>query len=109
MLGEINAHNMYMHIHDQHNSSSNKKHLALEANQENKDKSRVKLEEESSSDDDIDDAKLLLMVKRTTKMLKKLNCECIKFGLKKFFTSSKRKPISGTNFYKCGELGHLGY
>jgi hypothetical protein len=36
------------------------------------------------------------MVRKTTKMLKKLNKSGIKFDgkKKKFFTSSKRKPIS---------------
>jgi hypothetical protein len=96
-LVKIIAHEMYMHIHDQCDSSSNKKkHLALRANQEKKGKERVQAEEESTSDDDIDDAKLALMVKKTTKILKQLNYELIKLDLRKnnFFTSSKRKPIS---------------
>ena len=41
-------------------------------------------------------------------MLKKLNKSGIKFdGKKKFFTSSRRKPISEMDCYNCGELGHL--
>jgi hypothetical protein len=65
---------------------------------------------ESSSDSDIDDASLALMVKKTTKMLKKHNKSGIKFdGKKKFFTSSKRKPISKIDCYNCGELGHLAH
>jgi hypothetical protein len=51
------------------------------------------------------------MVRRTTKILKKLNKNGIKFDgkKKKFFTSSKRKPISEMDCYNCGELGHLAH
>ena len=51
------------------------------------------------------------MVKRTAKMLKKLNKSGIKFDgkKKKFFTSSRRKPISEMDCYNCGELGHLAH
>jgi hypothetical protein len=50
------------------------------------------------------------MVKKTTKMLKKLNREGIKFdSRKKFFSSRKRKPISKMDCYNCGELGHLAH
>jgi hypothetical protein len=51
------------------------------------------------------------MVRRTTKMLKKINKIDIKFDgkKKKFFTSSKRKPISEMDCYNCGELGHLAH
>lgn len=59
-------------------------------------------EEESLCDDDIDDAKIGLMVKKTINMLKKLNNEGIKFDSKKFFTSSKRKPILDMDCYNCG-------
>jgi hypothetical protein len=66
--------------------------------------------QESSSESDIDDASLALMVRKTTKMLKKLNKSGIKFdGKKKFFTSRKRKPISEMDCYNCGELGHLAH
>jgi hypothetical protein len=79
-IKKINAHEMYMNIHDQDNSfSNNKKDLALKTNQEKKVKVRVQVKEDSSSDDDIDEAKLALMVNKTTKMLKKLNYEVIKF------------------------------
>jgi hypothetical protein len=69
----------------------------------------MQVEEESSSDDDLD-ANIALMVRKTTKMLKKLNREGIKFDSrnKKFF-SSKRKPISETDCYNYGELGHLAH
>ena len=50
------------------------------------------------------------MVRKTSKMLKKLNKSGIKFdGKKKFFTSSRRKPISEMDCYNCGELGHLAH
>jgi hypothetical protein len=50
------------------------------------------------------------MVRKTTKMLKKLNWEGIKFdSIKKKFSSSKRKPISKVDWYNCGELGHLAH
>ena len=51
------------------------------------------------------------MVKKTAKMLKKLNKSGIKFDgkKKKFFTSSRRKPISEMDCFNCGELGHLAH
>ena len=110
ILGKINAHEMYMHIIPQDGSSSTKnKDLAFKACQEKKGKARV--EHESSSDDEIDDASLALMVRRTAKMLKKLNKNGVKFDgkKKKFFTSNRRKPISEMDCYNCGELGHLAH
>jgi hypothetical protein len=109
ILGKINGHEMYMHINDKDGSSSKRKDLALKANQEKKGKAKVQIEEKSSSDDDLD-ANIALMVRKTTKMLKKLNREGIKFDSrnKKFF-SSKRKPISEMDCYNCGELGHLAH
>ena len=75
ILGKINAHEMYMHITPQESSSSsNKKDLALKASQEKRGKERV--DHDSSSDDEIDDTSLALMVRRTTKMFKKLNKNC---------------------------------
>jgi hypothetical protein len=109
ILVKINAYEMYMHIDDKDGSSSKKKDLALEANQEKKGKTKVLVEEESSSYDDID-TNIAMMVKKTTKMLKKLNREGIKFdSRKKFFSSSKRKPTSEIDCYNCGELGHLAH
>jgi hypothetical protein len=52
--------------------------LALKANQERKRQAKVQIEEEYSSDDDLD-ANIALMVRKTIKMLKKLNREGIKF------------------------------
>jgi hypothetical protein len=50
------------------------------------------------------------MVRKTTKMLKKLNREGIKFdSRKKKFFSSKRKPVSEMDCYNCGQLGHLAH
>ena len=51
------------------------------------------------------------MVRRTAEMLKKLNKSGIKFDgkKKKFFTSSRRKPISEMDCYNYGELGHLAH
>ena len=63
-----------MHITPQDGSSSTKKKekdlLAFKASQE---KGKTRLEYESSSDDEVDDESLALMVKKTAKMLKKLN------------------------------------
>ena len=110
ILGKINAHEMYMHIMPQDGSSSTKKKdkdLAFKASQE---KGKARLKYESSSDDEVDDESLALMVKKTAKMLKKLNKSGIKFdGKKKFFTSSRRKPISEMDCFNCGELGHLAH
>jgi hypothetical protein len=72
ILGKINAHEMYMHINDKDGSSSKRKHLALKASQEKKGKAKMHVEEEFSSDGDLD-ANIALMVRKTTKMLKKLN------------------------------------
>ena len=51
------------------------------------------------------------MVRKTTKMLKKLNKNSVKFDgkKKKFFTSTRRKPISEMDCYNCRELGHLAH
>ena len=51
------------------------------------------------------------MVKKAAKMLKMLNKSGIKFDgkKKKFFTSSRRKPISEMDCFNCGELGHLAH
>ena len=96
-----------MHITPQDDSSSTKKKdLAFKANQE---KGKARVEYESSSDDEIDDASLALMVRRTAKMLKKLNKSVIKFDgkKKKFFTSSRRQQEM--DCYNCRELGHLAH
>jgi hypothetical protein len=108
ILGKINAHEMYMHINDKDGSSSKRKYLALKANQEKKGKAKVQIEEEYSSDDDLD-VNIALMVRRTTKMLKKLNREGIKFDSRKKFFSNKRKSISEMDCYNCGELSHLAH
>ena len=83
ILRKINAHEMYMHITPQDGSSSTKKKdkdLAFKASQE---KGKARLEYESSSDDEFDDASLALMVKKTAKMLKKLNKSGIKFDARR--------------------------
>jgi hypothetical protein len=113
VLGKINAHEMYMHItSEEGSSSSKKKDLAFKASHDKKKKKgQAMIMQESSSESDIDDASLTLMVRKTTKMLKKLNKSGIKFDgkKKKFFTSSKRKPISEMDCYNCGKLGHLAH
>jgi hypothetical protein len=113
VLGKINAHEMYMHITPEEGSSSfKKKDLAFKASHDKKKKkSQAMIVHETSSESNIDDASLALIVKKTTKMLKKLNKSDIKFDgkKKKFFTSSKRKPISEIDCYNCGELGHLAH
>jgi hypothetical protein len=107
LLGKINAHEIYMHINDKDGSSSKKKDLALKASQEKKGKTKIQVEGESSSDDDLD-TNIAFMVRKTTKMLKKLNRESIKINSrKKTFFSNKRKPISKMDCYNYGELGHL--
>jgi hypothetical protein len=53
---------------------------------------------------------IALMVRKTTKMLKKLNRQGVKFdSRKKKFFSSNRKPISKMDCYNYGELGHLSH
>jgi hypothetical protein len=58
--------------------------LAFKASHEKKKKkSQSMIVQESSSNDDLDEESLALMVKITTKMLKKLNKSGIKFDGKK--------------------------
>jgi hypothetical protein len=112
VLGKINAHEMYMHITPKEGSSSSKKDLAFKASHDKKKKkSQVMIFQERSSESDIDDVSLALMVRKTTKMLKKLNKSGIKFDgkKKKFFTSSKRKPIFEMDCYNYRERGHLAH
>jgi aspartate oxidase len=109
-LGKINAYEMYMHITPQEGSSSSKKKdLAFKASHEKR--SKEKIAHDSSSDDEVDDASLALMVRKTAKMLKKLNKNGVKFDgkKKKFFTSSRRKPIFEMDCYNYRELGHLAH
>jgi hypothetical protein len=109
ILGKINAHKIYMYINDKDGSSSKRKDLALKASQEKKGKAKMQVDEESASDDDLD-TNIALMVRKTTKVLKKLIREGIKFdSRKKKFFYSKRKPISEMDCYNCGELGHLAH
>jgi len=111
ILGKINAHEMYMHINPQDSSSLSKKEkkdLALKASHKGMSK-KIEVKSSTSSDDD---ATITLMVRRTTRMLKKLNKNGVNFDSKKkkkFFISSKRKPISEMDCYNCGELGHLAH
>jgi hypothetical protein len=77
VLGKINAHEMYMHITpEEGSSSSKKKNLAFKASHDKKKKKgQAMMVQESSSESDIDDASLALMVRKTTKMLKKAQQE----------------------------------
>ena len=85
----------------QSSTKKKEKDIAFKASQ---DKGKARLEYESSSDEEED---LALMVKKAAKMLNKLNKSGIKFDgkKKKFFTSSRRKPISKMDCFNCGELG----
>jgi hypothetical protein len=66
--------------------------LALQASHKKKGKTKIPVEEESSSDDDLD-TNIALMVRKTTKMLKKLNREGIKFdSRKKNFSLARESP-----------------
>jgi len=79
ILGNINAHEMYMYIKPQDSCSTSKreekKDLALKATLKGKSK-KIEVESSTSSDDD---ATIALMVRRTTKMLKKLNKNGVNF------------------------------
>jgi hypothetical protein len=108
ILGKINAHEMYMCITPQEGSSSSKKkYLPFNASQEKR--SKEKIAHDSSSDDEVDDASLALMVRRTSKMLKKLNKNGVKFdGKKKKFSLVEGSP-SLKYCYNCRDLGHLAH
>jgi hypothetical protein len=98
VLKKINAHEMYMHITPKEGSSSSKKKdLAFEASHDKKKKKRqAMIVQESSSESDIDDASLALMVRKTTKMLNKLNKSGIKFDARRRNSSlvAKESPYS---------------
>lgn len=111
-LGKIKAHEICMHINTQDGSSSNNNtYLVLKANQEKKHNTKIKEDLDSSSDKESSDSKLSLMVRKAIKMLKKLNKEGIKFDSRKnkFFTISKRKPISEMSCFNYAELGHVAH
>jgi hypothetical protein len=93
ILGKINAHEMYMRINDKDGSSSKRKDLAPKASQEKKGKAKMQVEEESSSDDDLD-TNIALMMRKTTKMLKQLNREVIKFDSRKKIFSLAKESLS---------------
>jgi hypothetical protein len=109
ILGKINAHEMYRHITPQEGSSSSKKKdLAFKASHEKR--SKEKIAHDRSSDDKVNDASLTLMVRKTTKVLKRLNKNGVKFdGKKPKFFTCRRKPISEIDCYNCGELCHLAH
>jgi hypothetical protein len=65
-------------LHKEGSSSSKKKDLAFKSSQEKRNKEKIAYG--SSSDDEVDDASLALMVRRTAKMLKKLNKNGVKFN-----------------------------
>jgi hypothetical protein len=82
ILEKINTHETYMHITPQEGSSSSKKKdLTFKASHEKR--SKEKIAHDSSSDDEVDDASLALMVRKTTKILKKINKNGVKFHGKK--------------------------
>jgi hypothetical protein len=82
ILEKINTHETYMHITPQEGSSSSKKKdLTFKASHEKR--SKEKIAHDSSSDDEVDDASLALMVRKTTKILKKINKNGVKFDGKK--------------------------
>jgi hypothetical protein len=93
ILGKINAHEMYMRINDKDGSSSKRKDLAPKASQEKKGKAKMQVEEESSSDDDLD-TNIASMMRKTTKMLKQLNREVIKFDSRKKIFSLAKESLS---------------
>jgi hypothetical protein len=71
-----------MHITPQEGSSSSKKKdLTFKASHEKR--SKEKIAHDSSSDDEVDDASLALKVRKTTKILKKINKNGVKFDGKK--------------------------
>ncbi|MBS2634259.1 hypothetical protein KFY46_26460, partial [Salmonella enterica subsp. enterica serovar 1,4,[5],12:i:-] len=69
--------------------------------------------EESSEDDDDGKSEELdevaLLVRKTTKMLQKLDKKGIDFNHKSKKFSIKKKSIKDMDCYNCGELGHLAH
>lgn len=116
VLGKVNAHEMYMNLTPQEGSSSKSKDIAFKASGDKKasgsKKSKPTQESSESEDDDevIVDHKTALLVKKTTKMMKKLGRRGFNFDpkKKKFYTSEK-KSIDEMTCYNCGKLGHLAH
>jgi hypothetical protein len=97
VLGKINIHESMIGLEgdDDSPSSSKKKDIALKATKEKKEKKKAIMIEESSDDKDdncegLDE--LALLVKKTTKMLRKLDKKGVKFNPKnKKFSVHKKK------------------
>lgn len=88
------------------------KSIAFKASNDKKKKCKIKVEASDSDEDDDEDSNidLALLMRRTTRLFKKLNKKGYEFSPKnnKFF-SSKKKEISKKDGYNCGELRHLAH
>jgi hypothetical protein len=115
VLGKINIHESMMKLKgdDDSPSSSKKKDIALKATKEKKEKKKAIVIDDSSDDEDDNSEGLdevALLVKQTTKMLRKLDKKGVKFNPKnkKFFVH-KKKSLKHMDCYNCEELGHLAH
>jgi len=93
IFGKINAQDMYMNMNPQDSSSlanKEKKDLDLKASHKGKSK-KIEVESLTSSDDD---ASIALMVRRTTKMLKKLNKNGVNFDSRRSSSQVARESPS---------------
>ena len=108
VLGKIHGHEMYMGIaNDEGATSSKKNDIALKATKEKKNKSiKVDSSDDDESDDDMDVA---LLVRKTSKLLRKLDKKGVNFDekKKKFYTT--KKSIKDMDCFNCGKLGHLAH
>jgi hypothetical protein len=109
LLGKIAGHELYMgYTQEEGTSSSKKKDIAFKATKEKK----VPNKKDSSDEEASDEEDVALLVRKTSKMLDKLDKRGLNFDYKKkkFFASDKnKKSIKNMQCYNCGELGHLAH
>jgi hypothetical protein len=121
VVNKIRSHEMFM-MEDMESSASHsiaKKDLTLEASEKIKfKKTNAKPPSSSQSEDksdsgeaESDDAKLALLMKKTTRMLSKIDKKGYNYDPKKqkFRASRRSGEGSNTKCYTCGSYDHLSY
>src|SRR6185312_8213837 len=118
VVGKIRSHEMF--LLGEIDPSQAKKDLALKAKSEHKSKkkNKGKAPSPSSSDDeaseessDVDgDIELALLMRKTTKMMSRLNKKGYTYDPKKNkFRTRRNQDNTNKTCYNCGKYGHLSY
>lgn len=108
LLGKITQHEMFEYG-DLDDSSSKKKAIAFKASQDKKKKAKCESSDGEEGDDDDSDNEMALLMRKTTRMLKKLNKGGYEFdSSKKKFTPINRS-LANVDCFNCGELGHMAH